>query len=37
LDLETVIGIVEQTKTTREAAEMAAGMRVLMGATDGKA
>jgi len=36
LDLETVISIVEQTETTREAAEMAASMRVLMGATDGK-
>ena len=31
LDLETVINIVENTKTTREAAEMAASMRVLMG------
>ena len=31
LDLETVISIVEQTETTREAAEMAASMRVLIG------
>jgi hypothetical protein len=36
LSLETVIQIVENTKTTREAAEMAASMRVLMGSTDAK-